>query len=166
MVCPHHAIQVKGYEFYSVLRSYEEAAARMRQRDRRPSILVFSCQWSEFSALDDPEKMLRGRNAMLLEVPCFKGLDPAHVVNALRNGFDGVMAVVCGNEDCKLQQGGDNAVRQLEVLQGALKKFGLTDRFEIHELSPRCAGDFNSIFEAFCDRISEMPSEDRQRSVG
>ncbi len=166
MVCPHHAIQVKGYEFYSVLRSYEEAAARMRQRDRRPSILVFSCQWSEFSALDDPEKMLRGRNAMLLEVPCFKGLDPAHVVNALRNGFDGVMAVVCGNEDCKLQQGGDNAVRQLEVLQGALKKFGLADRFEIHELSPRCAGDFNSIFEAFCDRISEMPSEDRQRSVG
>ena len=42
----------------------------------------------------DPEKMLRGRNAMLLEVPCFKGLDPVHVINALQKGFDGVMAVV------------------------------------------------------------------------
>jgi coenzyme F420-reducing hydrogenase delta subunit len=165
MVCPHNAIQVKGYEFYSVLRSYEEAAARMRQRDRRPSILVFSCQWSEFSALDDPEKMLRGRNAMLLEVPCFKGLDPVHVINALQKGFDGVMAVVCAPEDCKLQKGGDNAARQLEVLQGALKKLGLSERFEMHELSPRCAGEFEGIFERFCDRVADMPSRECQGSV-
>jgi coenzyme F420-reducing hydrogenase delta subunit len=165
MVCPHNAIQVKGYEFYSVLRSYEEAAEHMRKRDHRPSILVFSCQWSEFSALDDPESMLRGRNAMLLEVPCFKGLDPVHVINALQKGFDGVMAVVCAADDCKLKNGRDNAERQLEVLLGALKKLGLSDRFEMHEMSPRCEGEFGDIFEAFCDRISSMPSNDLQRTV-
>ena len=157
MVCPHNAIQVKGYDFYTVLRSYEEAAARMRERDHKPSILVFSCQWSEFSALDDPDRMLRGRNAMMLEVPCFKGLDPVHVLNALQSGFDGVMGVVCAPEDCKLQKGRDTAERQLEVLLTALERLGLSERFEMHELSPRCAGDFTSRFEAFCERIATLP---------
>jgi len=165
MVCPHNAIQVKGYEFYSVLRSYEEAAERMRKRDKRPSILVFSCQWSEFSALDDPDRMLRGRNAMMLEVPCFKGLDPVHVINALQKGFDGVMAVVCAEDDCKLKNGRDNAERQLDVLLGALKRLGLSDRFEMHEMSPRCEGEFNGLFEAFCDRIAAMPSNEAPGSV-
>ncbi len=159
MVCPHHAIQVKGYEFYSVLRSYEEAAAMMR-KDGRPAILVFSCQWSEFSALDDPDAMLRRRNAMVLEVPCFKGMDPVHVINALESGFDGVMGVVCAPEDCKLQKGRDTAERQLEVLGNALRLLGLDERFEMHEMSPRCEGEFDSKFDAFCERIAGLRSRE------
>jgi len=156
VVCPHNAIQVKGYEFYSVLRSYEEAAERMRKTGR-PSVLVFSCQWSEFTALDDPAGVLGGRNAMLLEVPCFKGLDPVHVLTALQSGFDGVMGVVCAPEDCKLKNGRDAAERQLEVLLIALKRLGLSERFELHELSPRCKGEFAQAFDAFYARVSAMP---------
>ncbi|MCX6650924.1 MAG: hydrogenase iron-sulfur subunit [Methanomassiliicoccales archaeon] len=154
MVCPHSAIQVKGFEFDKVLGSYAEAAVGMKARSSKPAVLVFSCQWSEFSALDDPEKMLKGKNAMVLEVPCFKSMDPVHVINALRHGFDGVMAVVCSAQDCKLQNGRDTAERQLEVLQKSLKKLGLLDRFEIHELSPRCEGEFAMKFEAFCEKIA------------
>jgi len=158
MVCPHNAIQVRGYEFDSVLSSYGEAAKRMKAKSDRPAVLVFSCQWSEFSALDNPERMLKGKNAMILEVPCFKGMDPVHVVNALRCGFDGVMGVVCSSQDCKLQQGRDTAERQLEVLRKTLDKLGLQDRFEMHELSPRCEGDFTMRFESFYEKIKTMPS--------
>ncbi|OPY29959.1 MAG: F420-non-reducing hydrogenase iron-sulfur subunit D [Methanomassiliicoccales archaeon PtaU1.Bin030] len=156
LVCPHKAIQVKGYEFDKVLASYGEAAKRMRSFSDRPAILVFSCQWSEFSALDDPERMLKGKNAMVMEVPCFKGMDPVHVINALKSGFDGVMAVVCSETDCKLQKGRDVADRQLEVLRNALKKLGLSDRFELHELSPRCEGEFAAKFDAFDRKVIEM----------
>lgn len=158
MVCPHNAIQVKGFEFDRVLSSYAGAAVKMKEKNKGPAILVFSCQWSEFSALDDPEVLIRGRNAMLLEIPCFKSMDPVHVVNALRKGFDGVMAVVCSAKDCKLQNGRDTADRQLEVLQKYLRQMGLMDRFEIHELSPRCEGEFTERFEAFRDKIASMPA--------
>ncbi|MFA5312736.1 MAG: hydrogenase iron-sulfur subunit, partial [Methanomassiliicoccales archaeon] len=157
VVCPHSAIQVKGYEFENVLSAYCGAALKMKERSKRPAILVFSCQWSEFSALDDPDEMLKGKNAMMLEIPCFKGMDPVHVVNAFKQGFDGVMAVVCSEKDCKLQHGRDTSERQLEVLQLGLKKLGLLDRFEIHELSPRCEGEFAGKFDAFCERIAALP---------
>ena len=83
----------------------------------------------------------KGKNAMVLEVPCFKAMDPVHVINALRCGFDGVMAVVCSAEDCKLEKGRDAAERNLGVLKDALKKMNLLDRFEYYEASPRCAGE-------------------------
>lgn len=95
LVCPHSAIQVKGFEFENVLNLYCEAAKKLKAEKRFPVILVFSCQWSEFSALDDAENMLFKKNAVTMEIPCFKALDPVHVVNALHNGFDGVMSVVC-----------------------------------------------------------------------
>ncbi len=154
LVCPHHAIQVKGYEFDKVLSATAEAAVRTRERNDQPAILIFSCQWSEFSALDEPERLLKGKNAMVMEVPCFKGMDPVHVMNAFRQGFDGVMAVICSEADCKLQKGRDVAERQLEVLRLALSKQGLADRFEMHELSPRCEGEFTSKFNAFHDKIA------------
>jgi hypothetical protein len=42
----------------------------------------------------------------------------------------------------------------LEVLLGYLEGQGLSDRFEIHELSPRCEREFARKFETFHERIS------------
>ncbi len=157
LVCPHDAIRVKGFEFDKVLNCYSEAAAKLKAQKNVPSVLVFSCQWSEYSGLDNPDSVLKGKNAMVLEVPCFKGMDPVHVVNALRSGFDGVMGVVCSANDCKLQQGRDIAERNVGVLQNALKQMNLQDRFEMVELSPRCEGEFKPKFDAFYAKISAMP---------
>ena len=157
IVCPHSAIQVKGYEFKEILASYTGAAMSMKARSNSPAVLVLRCQWSEYSALDGPEKMLKGKNALVLEAPCVKGMDPVHIVSALERGFDGVIAVICSAEDCKLREGRDTSERQLEVLTTYLKRLGLLDRFEVHELSPRCVGDFATKFDAFYQRIAAMP---------
>ncbi len=157
LVCPHHAIQVKGYEFENVLNRYGEAVTKLKAQKKTPAVLVFSCQWSEYSGLDNPDSALKGKNAVVLEVPCFKGMDPVHIVNALKCGFDGVMGVVCSADDCKLQQGRDTAERNLGVLKDVLKKMNLLDRFEMVEVSPRCEGEFKPKFEAFYSKIAAMP---------
>jgi coenzyme F420-reducing hydrogenase delta subunit len=157
LVCPHHAIEVKGFEFENVLSRYGESAEKVKLNSGQPAILAFVCQWSEFSALDNPNKAFEGKNVLALEVPCFKSMDPVHVVNALQCGFDGVMAVVCSKEDCKLQEGRDTAERNVGALKVTLKKLGLLDRFELYEESPRCAGDFNEKLNAFYQKISSLP---------
>jgi coenzyme F420-reducing hydrogenase delta subunit len=157
LVCPHQAIEVKGYEFENMLQRYGQAAATMKERSNTPAVLVFSCQWSDFSALDNPDNALKGKNATVLEVPCFKGLDPVHVVNALQCGFDGVMGVVCAADDCKLSEGRDTAERNMDVLKDVLKKLNLLDRVEVFELSPRCEGEFKSKFESFYKKIAALP---------
>jgi coenzyme F420-reducing hydrogenase delta subunit len=157
LVCPHQAIEVKGFEFENVLKRYGESAAKLKAESKSPALLAFICQWSEFPALDNPENAFKGKNAMALEVPCFKAMDPVHVINALKCGFDGVMAVVCSVEDCKLEKGRDTAERNLDVLKDALKKMNLLDRFEYYEASPRCAGDFNKALDAFYKKLAAMP---------
>jgi len=157
LVCPHQAIEVKGFEFDNVINRYGDSAAVLKAKSKQPAVLLFVCQWSEFNALDDPNAALKGKNALVLEVPCFKALDPVHVVNALKCGFDGVMGVVCSADDCKLEKGRDTAERNLGVLNDALKKMNLLDRFELFELSPRCAGDFNQKFDEFYKKITALP---------
>jgi len=157
LVCPHQAIEVKGFEFQNVLKRYEDILPQLKAKSQEPAVLLFVCQWSEFSALDKPDVALKGKNALTLEVPCFKSLDPVHVVNALKCGFDGVMGIVCSPDDCKLEKGRDAADRNLTVLKNVLKKTNLLDRFELHEMSPRCQGDFNQKLNAFCAKIACLP---------
>jgi coenzyme F420-reducing hydrogenase delta subunit/ferredoxin len=157
LVCPHDAIQVKGFEFNNVMERYGNTITKLKTQRNVPAIMIFSCQWAEYPGLDDPQSVLKGKNALMLEVPCFKSMDPVHIVNAYRAGFDGVMGIVCSKDDCKLQQGRDVAERQLGVLQTYLAKIGLSDRFEYVELSPRCQGEFKPKFEAFCNKIAAMP---------
>ncbi len=159
LVCPHLAIQLKGFEFETVsklIKRYQTAAKQLNVN--RPAILVFCCHWSEFSALDDPESLMFKKGAVAMEIPCFKSLDPVHVVQALEGGFDGVMAVVCSQEDCKLEKGRDTAERNLAVLKKALDKKNLADRFEFFTTSPRCVGEFNQRLDEFTNRITALKS--------
>ena len=155
LVCPHSAIQVKGFEFEDVMKRYADAAKRLKEEGKFPVILVFVCQWSEFQALDNPENLLK--KAVVMEIPCFKALDPVHIVNALRGGFDGVMAVVCPTEDCKLEEGKETAERNVTVLRDALKKIGVLERFELFTASPRCVGDFGKKLDEFVKKIASLP---------
>jgi len=167
LVCPHLAIQLKGFEFdavSSLIKGYQKAAKQIRRKG--PSVLVFCCQWSEFSALDDPESLLFKKRAVAMEIPCFKSLDPVHVVQALQGGFDGVMAVVCGDADCKLEKGKDTAERNLAVLKKVLEKKGLLDRFEFFTASPRCVGEFNQRLDEFIKRVAAVKPLPMIRSGG
>jgi coenzyme F420-reducing hydrogenase delta subunit len=160
LVCPHDAIQVKGFEFEDVVSRYGKSLEQLKAKNNNPTVLAFVCQWSEFSALDNPQTAFAGKNVVALEVPCFKSLDPVHVVNALNCGFDGVMAVVCSSKDCKLQEGRDTAERNLSVMLNVLKKKGLLDRFDLYEESPRCEGDFCTKLDAFYKKIASLPKRE------
>jgi coenzyme F420-reducing hydrogenase delta subunit len=160
LVCPHLAIQLKGFEYENLsnlIQRYGKAAQQLKSTGTKPAILAFCCQWSEFSALDQPEAKLFNNKVALMEIPCFKGLDPVLVVEALQSGFDGVLATVCSSEDCKLELGRDVAERNAAVLEKTLDKFNLHDRFEVYTVSPRSVGDFNQKLTCFIQKIAALP---------
>lgn len=160
LVCPHLAIQLRGFEFENLtklIQRYGESAKKLKKKGVFPVILVICCQWSEFSVLDEPESLLFKKKAVAMEIPCVKSLDPVHVIQALHAGFDGVMAVVCAEEDCKLEKGRETAERNLDVLKKALEKMKLLERFMIFTVSPRCVGEFNQKLDLFFKEISSLP---------
>lgn len=160
MVCPHIAIQVEGFEYETTsnrIHLLGTAARRLRSKGVSPIVLVFCCQWSEFSSLDRPEIHLFDNKAVLMEIPCFKGLDPYHVIEALNAGFDGVLAVVCSETDCKLERGYDVAERNTTVLRRALREMNLLERFELYTASPRMTDDFKRHLGKFIEKCARAP---------
>ncbi len=126
-------------------------------------VLVFCCQWAEFSALDRTGDGFIGENTVLIEIPCANGLDPVHVLNAFNAGFDGVLALVCLEDDCKSKEGRDISDGNIAALEKVLKSMNLTDRFDIQTISPRNMGEFNSRLQSFIDKISSQPEMNSDR---
>jgi len=165
LVCPHQAIELRGYQYEPVsqlIRHFSDRAREARSRGVSPVVLVFCCQWSEFSALDDVQKGLLGENAMIIELPCAKGLDPVHVLDALYSGFDGVLAITCPESECKLEEGREIPERNVFALKKVLKQLNLEDRFEINTTSAKHVGDFNAKLESFIKRISSIAKPEVQ----
>ncbi len=159
LVCPHQAIELRGYEYESVsdlLELYSNRAIKAKSAGK-PAILLFVCQWSEFSALDDVQNGCLGDNITIIELPCAKGFDPVHVIQALSSGFDGVMAVVCPEDQCKLEEGTELAERNFSALKSVLKQYNLENRFDTFKVSPKYPGEFNAKLESFKQKISSIP---------
>ena len=165
LVCPHFAIQLKNSEYEPTslqLSQQNKTLGELKPKGTSPAIVIFCCSWAEFSALDTFKKSSIPKNVVLIEIPCFKGLDPMHVVEALYLGFDGVLAVVCSDKDCKLEKGRESGEHNVKVLQKTLEKLNLSDRFELFESSPRCIGSFAKKLDEFVRKISCMPKLERR----
>ena len=157
--CPHQAIQLEGYEYdyiSNLIREYSVVVKEAKAKSGKPAILVFSCQWSEFSALDKVKNGLLDENTAVIEVPCFKGLDPALVVEALYSGFDGVLAIVCPEEKCKLEKGTFIAEENAVALEKILEKLGLRERFQIYRATPVYLNQFDSFLKEFSNKLSSL----------
>jgi coenzyme F420-reducing hydrogenase delta subunit/ferredoxin len=158
LVCPHQAIELRGYEFEEVseiIKKCSDKADKVKARGK-PAILLFVCQWSEFSALDDVQKGCLTDDITLIELPCAKGFDPILVLEALNVGFDGVMAVVCPEELCKLEEGTYLGERNFSALKKILKQYNLEDRFDTFKVSPKYPGEFKVQMEEFKRKISSI----------
>jgi coenzyme F420-reducing hydrogenase delta subunit len=159
LVCPHQAIELRGYEFEPVseiIKNCSRKTAKAKAQGK-PAILLFVCQWSEFSALDDVQKGCLTDDITIIELPCAKGFDPVLVLEALSLGFDGIMAVVCPEELCKLEEGTELPDRNFSALKKVLKQYNLDDRFDTFRVSPKYLGEFNAKLEEFTKKISSIP---------
>jgi coenzyme F420-reducing hydrogenase delta subunit/heterodisulfide reductase subunit C len=164
LVCPHQAIELRGYEFESVseiIKNCSGKVTNIRAQGKSP-VLLFVCQWSEFSALDEVQKGCLTDDITIIELPCAKGFDPVLVLEALSLGFDGVMAVICPEELCKLEEGTYLGERNFSALKAVLKEYNLDDRFESFRVSPKYPGEFKEKLEAFRKKIFSIPESEEK----
>ncbi len=155
LVCPQQAIELRGYEFEPVsdiIKNCSGKVAKIKAQGKA-AILLFVCQWSEFSTLDEVQKGCLTNDLTIIELPCAKGFDPVLVLEALSLGFDGVMAVICPEEMCKLEEGTYLGERNFSALKVVLKQYNLADRFESFRVSPKYPGEFVAKLKEFTKKI-------------
>jgi len=157
VVCPHVALEIHGYECARFAELIMEHADRMKKiRAQSPAILILCCQWAEFASLDQNHSGFIRPNAAILEIPCFSKLDPINVFQALLYGFDGVLVVVCSDDDCRSKESRLATENNMKVLRTGLRMMGLENRFRIHKTSPKNLGDFKHEVDSFTNEILAM----------
>ena len=158
-VCPHQAIEVRGYEFEPVSEIIKNCSGKVAKikAQGNPAVLLFVCQWSEFSALDEVQKGCLTEDVTIIELPCAKGFDPVLVLEALSLGYDGVMAVICPEEQCKLEERTDLPERNFAALKTVLKHYNLEEHFDTFRVSPNYPGTFDAKLKEFKKKISSIP---------
>jgi len=93
----------------------------------RPSVVAFVCNWCSYVGADHAggQKLSYSPDIKLVRVMCSGRVDPQFVLQAFREGADGVMVLGCHPGDCHYRTGNIKAMRRFRILQKMLGQFGI-----------------------------------------
>ncbi len=137
----------------------QTASLATEQKEFRPRILAFSCNWCTYAGAD-----LAGLNRMnypadvkLLRVPCSGRVNPQYVIKALQSGCDAVLVCGCHPGDCHYATGNYYAKRRMMIFKRLMEYAGFTpERFQIRWISGSEAGKFRDTVIAVTEQIQKL----------
>jgi F420-non-reducing hydrogenase iron-sulfur subunit len=95
--------------------------------DFRPKIVAFVCNWCSYVGADSAggQKLSYSPDVKLVRVMCSGRVDPQIVLQAFREGADGVLVLGCHPGDCHYRTGNIKTLRRFRILQKMLGQFGV-----------------------------------------
>ena len=92
-----------------------------------PRIVAFLCNWCAYAAADQAgrNRVEYPQSLLTVRVPCTGRVEPAFVLQALREGADGVLIAGCHPGDCHYVDGNLRAHARHALLVRALEQAGI-----------------------------------------
>ena len=121
-----------------------------------PKIIGFLCNWCSYEGADAAG---RGRkaypaNLSVVRVMCSGRVDPQFILEAFKEGADGVMILGCHPGDCHYKEGNLQALKRYGVLKRVLGQFGIEeDRLRLDWIS---AGEGDKFVQVVSDMTERM----------
>lgn len=93
----------------------------------QPKILAFLCNWCSYAGADlaGTSRLQYPPNVRVIRVPCTGRVNPIFIVEALRQGADGILVSGCHPGDCHYLAGNYFARRRFALLQRYLEYLGI-----------------------------------------
>ncbi|HTP64525.1 MAG TPA: hydrogenase iron-sulfur subunit [Geobacteraceae bacterium] len=117
-----------------------------------PKIIGFLCNWCSYAGADKAgtAQTPYPANVRVIKVMCSGRVEPEFVMNAYREGADGVLILACHPGDCHYKEGNYRAGQRNRLLLRLLDQFGIEEQ--------RCRFDYVSAGEGekFVRVIAEM----------
>lgn len=124
-----------------------------------PRIIGFLCNWCSYEGADAAGRARKtySENLKIIRLPCSGRVDPEFVLNAFKEGADGVLILGCHPGDCHYKEGNYLCLKKYELLKGILAEFGIEEiRFQLHWVSSQEADRFIEIVEKFVQEIKSL----------
>jgi len=122
-----------------------------------PKIIGFLCNWCSYAGADlaGVSRIQYPPNIRIIRVMCSGRIDPAFVLEAFKDGADGVLVAGCHvPSDCHYISGNFKALRRITLLKKALKEFGIEpERLRLEWIS---ASEGDKFAAVVCDMVEEI----------
>ena len=124
----------------------------------RPKILCFCCSWCSYAGADlaGVSRFQYPPTIRIVRVMCSGRVDPAFILEAFKDGVDGVLVTGCHIGDCHYLKGNEFAKERIERYQKVLKMMGLEKRFKLEWVSASEGKRFSDLITEFTNEIKEL----------
>jgi F420-non-reducing hydrogenase iron-sulfur subunit len=124
-----------------------------------PKIVAFFCNWCTYTAADlaGTSRLAYAPNARIIRVMCSGRIDPQFVLDAFRQGADGVLLGGCHPGDCHYQEGNYKALRRYYLLRQMLEQFGIEkDRLRLEWISASEGEKVKRVIDEMTEQIRKL----------
>ena len=124
----------------------------------KPNILCFCCSWCSYAGADlaGVSRFQYPPTIRIVRVMCSGRVDPAFILEAFKDGIDGVLVTGCHIGDCHYLKGNEYAKERIERYQKVLKMMGLEKRFKLEWVSASEGKRFSDLITEFTNEIKEL----------
>ena len=125
-----------------------------------PTIIGFLCNWCAYAGADlaGVSRMQYPPNIRIVRVMCSGRVDPSFILEALKDGADGVLVAGCHlPSDCHYISGNFKALRRIKLLKKVLEQFGIEpERVRLEWISASEGDKFATVVKDMVEQIKKI----------
>jgi F420-non-reducing hydrogenase iron-sulfur subunit len=125
-----------------------------------PRIIGFLCNWCAYAGADlaGVSRIQYPPNIRLIRVMCSGRVDPAFILEALKDGADGVLVAGCHlPSDCHYISGNFKALRRITLLKKVLQQLGIEpERVRLEWISASEGDKFATVVKDMVEEIKKL----------
>jgi len=125
-----------------------------------PKIVGFLCNWCAYAGADlaGVSRTQYPPNIRIVRVMCSGRVDPSFILEALKDGADGVLVAGCHlPSDCHYISGNFKALRRIKLLKKVLEQFGIEpERVRLEWVSASEGDKFATVVKDMVERIQKI----------
>jgi F420-non-reducing hydrogenase iron-sulfur subunit len=133
-----------------------------------PRIAGFFCKWCTSAGADlaGTTRLKYPPNVIPVTVFCSSRIDPQYVLQAFRDGADGVLIGGCHPGDCHYQSGNYKTLKRISMIKRLLQQMWIEEeRLRLEWISAAEGGKFAGVIRDFTEEIRNLGPLELARPV-